>query len=242
MNVFKKGFEAREEEVKTKKSGFLKDYFLTAKDNPDAPIRFLTDEPVSFWGHNVQEGNRFVTYACTCEPDCPLCQSGAPRSYKSAFLVADGRHQSYVNKKGEKVEYDLAVSVLLRGNDVGIIERNKQRYGLLNSPFYATRMGVKPAITYLFDKAGEEIFERYPYLDRDVFAVGELNEDAKQKIKELLPDSCKDLSYYEVIETKFPFYGQGKSDTFFDTTEFVEPIIKESSLRNVARSIIREVD
>jgi len=240
-SIFKRGFQARAEvEKTTKKGGYIKDYFLTARDNPDAPVRFLTDEPISFWSHNVQEGGRYNNYACTCEPDCPLCQAGAPRSFKSAYLVVDGRQGSYISKKtGEKVEFDKAVAVLLRGNDCGIIERNRQRYGLLDAPYYATRMGQKPSISYLFDKAGAEIFEKYPYLDKDIFAIGELNEAAKEKIQELLPDKYRGLDYYEIIEKKFPFYGV--EDTSFDTATVLEEPepIRPAGLNRV---LVREVD
>ena len=65
-----------------------------------------------------------------------------------------------------------------------------------------------------------------------------LNEAAKEKIQELIPDKYRGLDYYEIIEKKFPFYGV--EDTSFDTTTLVEPEpIRPAGLNRV---LVREVD
>lgn len=206
-NLFKRGFEAMEEESKRgnvrRTSGkFINEYFLRDGEE-DVPVRFLTDEPVSFWCHQKQEGNRWVKYACSCTPDCPLCKEGVPRKYIGAYLVVDGRKGSYTKKSGETATYQDRISILARTSDVAGIQRNFKKYGLTDRCYLATRSGVGASTSYLFDRV-DDVFEMYPELDSDIYAFGELSEAGKQKIQDLLPDKYKGMDYYEIIADFFP--------------------------------------
>lgn len=213
MNLFKRGIEAVEE-AKTqniKKGGFISDFFLRDND-ADVPVRFLTTEPLSTWMHTIQEGGRYKTVVCPHDSTCPHCAEGLRPSYKSMYLVVDGRKGEYVNRKGEKVEFGERVAVLTRGSDVAVIEKLNKK-GKLANICLANKIGQKPAITYLFEKVDDEdAYNAYPYLNKDIFKEGDFD---NQAVQDLLPDAFKGKDYYEILAEHFPVAGA-------DTTPKVE--------------------
>ena len=95
-SLFQRGYETareekkRQDEVREKSGKRLYNLFLK-DDGDEAQVRFLTEEPVNFYAHNIKSvrgGNeRFDTFVCTQDDDCPFCEDGDRPSYKGAYLV-----------------------------------------------------------------------------------------------------------------------------------------------------------
>lgn len=220
ISIFGKGFESvrEEQERKAQKSygGKVWDYFL--KPNEEAPIRFLTTEPLSFHTHSIQEGNRFKTVVCSGN-DCPLCAQGERRGYKSSFLILDLRSGSYRNKQGDMVEFGPQVRVWTTGAGVATVEKLAQR-GRINKPILSSRVGEKASTQYLFDASDkEEIKSLYPNID-DRFLADALDENL---VRSLLPDDLADKDFYEIIAEHFEVAGEVEQPQKIETSTFENP-------------------
>ena len=104
-NLFNRGYEKANKEIdkieqeRKKREGRLWRLFLK-RDGDEVDIRFLTEEPISFYEHTVKKGNKFENIICTGE-DCPLCEDDNP-SFKGAYLVWDYTEYTDRNKKKHK--------------------------------------------------------------------------------------------------------------------------------------------
>jgi len=66
--------------------------FFLQNDGYEAQIRFLTEEPINFYEHNVKgAGNQFKTKICT-GADCPSCAQNDRPSFKSALRKSRNSH------------------------------------------------------------------------------------------------------------------------------------------------------
>ena len=63
--------------------------FFLQNEGDEAQIRFLTEEPINFYEHNVKSvGNKFSTQICL-GADCPKCADNDRPSFKSAWIIHD---------------------------------------------------------------------------------------------------------------------------------------------------------
>ena len=85
-SFFQKGFDAvnkMSEEAKAN-SGKTGIYDFYVKDGEEKLMRFLTDEPLSFYAHTIKVGTVPRVFVCTGEPDCKGCQQ--PDSFDASKL------------------------------------------------------------------------------------------------------------------------------------------------------------
>ena len=86
--LFARGYEAsraekeRQDKARENAGKRLWRFFLK-EDGDEADFRFLTEEPVNFYEHNLKKGDRYEQYTCTGD-DCPFCDDGDRPAYKGA--------------------------------------------------------------------------------------------------------------------------------------------------------------
>jgi hypothetical protein len=162
-NVFRKrGFDAHKEEAERRKKeaesrqGKLWRYFLKDGEE-DVPLRFLTEEPILFYEHNIKTPDgKYATITCTGD-DCEECEKGKP-SYKGAWLVVDGRSVTVDEKKdgkptGKKKELTDQVRLYVRGStDIAKLDRLSRKFGLTSRPWFATKTGSGTSTSYELDR------------------------------------------------------------------------------------------
>lgn len=198
MNLFKRGFDAvkeeekRREEYQKNKAGI---YRLYVKEG-DAPIVFLTEEPVNFYEHNVKNTRNGKTYfdSVMCTGDkCPLCDTGDRPSFKSAWLVLDLRPYEYEdNGKKKTIERQLKLYVV-GTKTAGIIQRKSQRYGLAGIKYYLERIGKDTNTTYNLEKDG-----RYKISEEE---IEELLSKEYKEMYDGSEDSLMDIIEAEISKT-----------------------------------------
>lgn len=163
MSVFRKrGFDAhkqeseRREKEKESRIGKLWRYFLQDGDE-DMPLRFLTEEPILFYEHNITlPGGKYGTVTCTGD-DCEECAKGKP-SYKGAWLVVDGREVEIDEKKdgkktGKKKVIKDQIRLYVRGStDIAKLDRLSRKFGLTSRPWFATKTGQNTSTSYELDR------------------------------------------------------------------------------------------
>lgn len=212
-SLFRRGYDALKEEEKRReeynknKAGI---YRLFVKEG-DAPIVFLTEEPVNFYEHTVKNTRNgkeyFDNFMCTGK-DCPLCEEGDRPSFKSAWLVIDLRPYEY-EKNGKTETIDRQLKLYVAGTKTaGLIQKKSQRYGLLHKEFILDRIGKGQSTTYSLDKEG-----RY-----------DIDED---EINDLLPEVYQDMydgsvdSLMDIIEAELSKSIKDKEDDDEDDNDAI---------------------
>lgn len=199
-SLFQRGYEpAREEkkrqdEVREQSGKRLFNLFLK-DDGDEAQVRFLTEEPVNFYAHNIKTSrggkDRFDTFVCTQDDDCPFCEDGDRPSYKGAYLVYDKRTVEVKDAKtGKKKKIKGQLRLYIQGMRViGQLDRLSSRYGLTKCDYIIARVGSGQNTTYTFDRDPEE------------------NEKmTKKEIENLLPEKLRSMydgtleSLYAIVE------------------------------------------
>lgn len=142
--------KARENAGKKLWRFFLKD------DGEEADLRFLTEEPVNFYEHNLKRGdNRYEQYCCTGD-GCPFCEDGDKPTYKGAYLVVDRREFEF-EKDGKKQKGKNQVRLFVQGMKViSQLDRISDRYGLSNRDVTIIRLGKGTQTTYTIERGEEE--------------------------------------------------------------------------------------
>ena len=159
--------KARENAGKRLWRFFLKD------DGDEADLRFLTEEPVNFYEHNLKRGDRFEQYCCTGE-DCPFCNDGDKPTYKGAYLVVDRREYEYTDKNGKKQTGNNQVRLFVQGMKVvSQLDRISEKYGLSDRDVTIVRLGKGTQTTYTVERGEKEIM-------------------SKKEIEALLPEKIRD--------------------------------------------------
>lgn len=199
-SLFNRGYEASREEKKrqdkAREANGKRLYNLyIANDGDEAQVRFLTDEPVNFYAHNVRtfrDGKeRFDMHVCSQDDDCPYCEDGDNPSYKAAFLVLDRREYKVEDKKtGKKKTVRGTIRLYIQGvRIVSQLDRISSKYGLTKCDITIARVGNGQNTTYTFDRMPEE------------------NEKiTKKEIESYLPEKIRDMfdgsqeSLYRIIE------------------------------------------
>lgn len=193
--MFKRGFKAvneekkRQEENRAKSGGIWK--FFLQNDGDEADITFLTDQPISFYVHNIKSYKNgkecYDDIPCIGE-GCKHCANGDKTTFKSAWLVVDHRENKYTDKDGKKQVTSDNVRLFIYGTKIASqLDRIATKYGLLNRTMTIIRMGKGTSTTYTFER-------------------GDVQSLTKKDIEELLPESVRDLyqgttdSLYTILE------------------------------------------
>ena len=180
MGLFKRGYEASREEKerqdKARENAGKKLWrFFLSDDGDEADLRFLTEEPVNFYEHNLKKGdNRFEQYTCTGD-DCPFCEDGDRPTYKGAYLVVDRRSFEYTDSNGKKQKGKNQVRLFVQGMKVvSQLDRISAKYGLSNRDVTIVRLGKGTQTTYTIERGEEEKL-------------------SKKEIEQLLPEKLRDM-------------------------------------------------
>lgn len=164
---FKSGFQAFDEEAERRKKlydsmkGKLWRFFLKDGEK-DAPIRFLTEEPICFFEHMVKDGAKWINQTCTGD-DCPICAGGEKPQWVGAWLVVDGReYEQKVRKDGKETGETKMVKdrikLLVRGmKDVAKLQSKSQKFGLTSREWFVTRTGTGNTTSWDFERADEAV-------------------------------------------------------------------------------------
>lgn len=192
MGLFKRGYEAsREEKARQDKArenaGKRLWKFFLSNDGDEADLRFLTEEPVNFYEHNLKKGDRYEQYTCTGE-GCPFCEDGDRPTYKGAYLVVDRREYEYTDDKGKKKKGKDQVRLFVQGMKVvSQLDRISDKYGLSNRDVTIVRLGKGTQTSYTIERGDEEKM-------------------TKKEIEQLLPEKLRELydgtmdSLYAIVE------------------------------------------
>lgn len=198
MGMFKKGYTAvreekqRQDENREKAGKNLWRFFLS-NDGDEADVRFLTEEPVTFYEHTVK-GMRngkevYDTIVCSGDSNCSLCASGDKPTFKGAFLIWDMRPYEYTDKDGKKQKGKGQLRLYVQGARVlSQLDRISSKYGLTNRTITIVRLGKGTSTTYTIEKGDEE---------------GKLSQ---AEIKNMLPEKLREMyngtadSLYSIIE------------------------------------------
>lgn len=160
--------EARENAGKRLWRFFLKD------DGDEADVRFLTEEPVNFYEHNLKRGDRYEQYCCTGDNSCPFCEEGDRPTYKGAYLVVDRREYEYTDKNGKTQKGKNQVRLFVQGMKVvSQLDRISDRYGLSDRDVTIIRLGKGTQTTYTIER-------------------GEKEKLSVEEIRQLLPENIRD--------------------------------------------------
>ena len=163
-SIFKRGYSAsrkeiaKQEERRANMGNQLFRFFIKAGKNGkenEAPVVFLTEEPVNFDEHTIKQGDKFVAYTCVGS-GCPLCAEGDRPTAKGAYLIIDQRHFEYEDKNGNKKEGDEALRLFVQGMKVvSQLDRISNRRGLCNKDMTVVRMGSGTSTNYTFEDGDE---------------------------------------------------------------------------------------
>ena len=198
MGMFKKGYTAvreekqRQDENREKAGKNLWRFFLSS-DGDEADVRFLTEEPVTFYEHTVKtmKGGKeaYDTVVCSGDDSCPLCANGDKPTFKGAFLIWDKRPFEFTDKDGKKKTGDGQLRLYVQGARVlSQLDRISSKYGLTNRTITIVRLGKGTSTTYTIEKGDEE---------------GKLSQ---AEIKNMLPEKLREAyngtmdSLYSIIE------------------------------------------
>lgn len=193
--MFKRGFNAvteekkRQDENRAKGSGIWK--FFIQNDGDEADITFLTDQPISYYEHNIKSfknGKEYYDAVPCIGEGCKHCANGDKTTFKSAWLVVDHRENEYTDKEGKKQVTVDNVRLFVYGTKIASqLDRIATKYGLMNRTMTMIRMGKGTSTTYTFER-------------------GDVQSLTKKDIEELLPESVRDLyqgtteSLYTILE------------------------------------------
>ena len=196
--LFARGYEAsraeKERQDKARENAGRKLWkFFLKEDGDEADLRFLTEEPINFYEHNLKKGDRYEQYTCTGD-DCPFCDDGEKATYKGAYLVVDRREYEYTDKDGKKKKGKDQVRLFVGGMKVvSQLDRISDKYGLSNRDVTMVRLGKGTSTTYTIERGDEEKL-------------------SKKEIEQLLPEKLREMydgtmdSLYSIVEEQLLMY------------------------------------
>ena len=167
MGMFKKGYTAvreekqRQDENREKAGKNLWRFFLQS-DGDEADVRFLTEEPVTFYEHTIKTirngKESYDTVVCSGDDSCSLCSSGDKPTFKGAFLIWDKRpYETTDAKSGKKKTVEGSLRLYVQGARVlSQLDRISSKYGLTNRTITIVRLGKGTSTTYTIEKGDEE--------------------------------------------------------------------------------------
>lgn len=178
MGLFRRGYEAsraeKERQDKARENAGKKLWrFFLANDGDEAELRFLTEEPVNFYEHNLKRGERYEQFTCTND-NCPFCEDGDRPTYKGAYLVVDRREFEYTDQNGKKQTGKNQLRLFVQGMKVvSQLDRISDKYGLSNRDVNIVRLGKGTQTTYTVER-------------------GEEDKLTKKEVEQLLPEKLRD--------------------------------------------------
>lgn len=178
MGLFRRGYEAsraeKERQDKARENAGKKLWrFFLANDGDEAELRFLTEEPVNFYEHNLKKGERYEQFTCTND-NCPFCEDGDRPTYKGAYLVIDRREFEYTDQNGKKQTGKNQLRLFVQGMKVvSQLDRISDKYGLSNRDVNIVRLGKGTQTTYTVER-------------------GEEDKLTKKEVEQLLPEKLRD--------------------------------------------------
>lgn len=235
MALFNRGYEEVQEEKKRQdvareNAGKRLWRFFISNDGEEATVRFLTEEPVTFYEHTVKVmrggKERYDNVICTKDAGgCTLCDSGDRPSFKGAYLVYDKRPYEYTDKDGKKKVGKGQLRLYVQGTRVlSQLDRLSSRYGLTNRDYVITRTGSGTSTTYMFDRGDD---------------VSKLSE---AEITNMLPEKLREMyngteeSLYAIVENQLEMLLKEGADTDYETVE--ETSITEDSSSSAEKNLI----
>lgn len=204
MALFKKGYEAarqekkRQEEAREQMGKRLFRFFLSG-DGAEAKVRFLTEEPINFNEHTVKVfksgKERYDSFLCTGDSECPYCEEGNKSSFKGAFLIWDYTEFEVKDSNGKKKKVKGSLKLYVAGTRVlSQLDRLSNRYGLTERDYYISRTGTGTDTSYMIERTD------------DVIPL------TKAKITNMLPEKLRDQfdgsmeSLYSIVEEQLKMY------------------------------------
>lgn len=202
--MFKRGYQASREEKERQdrqreNAGKRLFRFFLSGDGEEADLRFLTEEPINFYEHNIKGKNNgkdtYTQYTCTGD-NCPLCEDGDRPTYKGAYLVVDRREYEYTDGNGKKQKGKNQVRLYVQGMRViSQLDRISEKYGLTNRDVTVVRLGSGTQTTYTIERGDEEKL-------------------TKKEIEALLPEKLREQydgtmeSLYDIVEEQLMMYAK----------------------------------
>jgi len=196
MGIFKRGYQGvreekqRQEEEKAKRQNQLWRFFLS-KDGDEADLRFLTEEPITFYEHThkvTRNGKESYSSSTCYGSECEDCANGDRPTFKGAYLVVDRREYEYKDKDGKKKSGKDQVRLFVQGTKVlSQLDRLSDKYGLSCREVTMVRLGSGTATTYTFERGEEDRLSR-------------------KQIEQLLPENFREKydgtmdSLYTIVE------------------------------------------
>ena len=163
--LFARGYEAsraekERQDLARENAGKKLWRFFLKDDGDEADLRFLTEEPVNFYEHNLKKGDRYEQFTCTGD-DCPFCADGDRPTYKGAYLVVDRREYEYTDQNGKKQKGKDQLRLFVQGMKVvSQLDRISDKYGLSNRDVTIVRLGKGTQTTYTVERGDEEKLSR----------------------------------------------------------------------------------
>jgi len=153
MSWLAEGYERVRERSKQLEDQMNKSFVPTfiLREGEEADIRFLTEEPITFYEHFVPGLKR--SFTCSGSADCPLCGSGNKPSFRGAYLIIDTRTDEWEDKEtGEKKTRKDSVKVMKHGiKALQVLDRKNQKKGLKKFDWNVSRTGSGTTTAYDFE-------------------------------------------------------------------------------------------
>jgi hypothetical protein len=166
MGMFKKGYKAVEEEKKRQdenqaKAGKNIWRFFIADADGEADVRFLTEEPVTFYEHTIKSmrngKEHFDQALCTQDDNCGLCAQGDKATFKGAYLIWDTRPFEYTDTNGKKKKANGQMRLYVQGAKIlSQVARLSTKYGITNRTITIARLGKGKKTSYTLERGDEE--------------------------------------------------------------------------------------
>jgi len=168
--------------------------FFLENDGDEAQIRFLTEEPIHFYEHNIWgAGARLTTQICI-GADCPRCASEDRPSFKSAWIVHDMRPFSYKDRTGKERTFpNGAIKLLVFGTKfASILDRFCVKYGLTNRIYTITCDGKGKNTSYAFEHGGEDSgLSRMEIIDLLPNAVKVMYDGSEESLQKMITEQLE---------------------------------------------------
>jgi hypothetical protein len=203
MGLFKKGYKVvreekqRQDENKEKRKNKLYRFFLK-NDKDEAVVRFLTEEPVTFYEHNIKtyvNGKEYYDNALCTGEDCKYCKNGEKAQFKGGFLIWDTR-EFEIKDGNKKKTVDGSLKLLVFGTKVlSQLDRISSKYGLTNREVTIVRLGKGTDTSYTIERGDK------------------LSPLSKKEIENMMNDSLREIyngtedSLCDVIEASIEASG-----------------------------------
>lgn len=158
----------KESEARAKESEGIKEFWL--KEDEDAIVQFLDDEPVCVDGHSIKDdrGNwDFQVCQLEAHKHCLMCRAGIKKTWKAAFKILDMRGEWDKDKK--KYKNNKPIEKLWYVNQTAAEQlhalKDKKKRNLSEMVIEVSRTGSGKATAYNFAVALDEDDKRIPTVE-----------------------------------------------------------------------------